>query len=405
MWEKFQAVLDQYPKGERKVSRDGKAYQLIVRDIPRDLKSLFPKRTDLIFNGSVGVGNLARYPWVGIMNSHVTTSVQKGIYLVYLFRADMSGFYLVLDQGITYFKRRFQGKAIYQNVNKVVDYFHEEIERNSFSTDPIRLSNSNRKDLGYGYCATAILSRFYPTRSFDDSMLTRDVQEMVRIYDNIYDHFPIKDYEEIVTNILDYVNQRKNDKEDFRMDAVAAINEIDKVLFPNREGDALDWKIVEVQPKAKKDNQYKAFEPSPNKKIDYAKKATLDAKTGMRGEQLVLNHERERLSLLGLDEYVDKIKWMSMISDSFGYDIESYDRIDGKIQKIQIEVKTTTSKYDQEFYVSRGELEASKKYKKTYYVYRIYDLNSKEPKFYRVNGAISEHFILDPVTYLARYKG
>ena len=45
-----------------------------------------------------------------------------------------------------------------------------------------------------------------------------------------------------------------------------------------------------------------------------------------------------------------------------------------------------------------------KEYKKSYFVYRVYDAKGLYPKFYRAAGCISDNFILDPVTYMARYK-
>ena len=41
-----------------------------------------------------------------------------------------------------------------------------------------------------------------------------------------------------------------------------------------------------------------------------------------------------------------------------------------------------------------------------YWLYRVYNCNlvEKEPKFYRVNGKLEDNFILDPITFMARYK-
>lgn len=107
---------------------------------------------------------------------------------------------------------------------------------------------------------------------------------------------------------------------------------------------------------------------------------------------------------MNLSEYADKVKWQSLKSDGFGYDILSYDLFGTEIKQIFIEVKTTTNKVDCEFPVSVGEVMKSKQLKKQYCLYRIYDV-LKEPKFYRVYGSIEEHFLLDPITYLAKYKG
>ena len=87
------------------------------------------------------------------------------------------------------------------------------------------------------------------------------------------------------------------------------------------------------------------------------------------------------------------------------YDIESFDIDESdKVYPIKIEVKTTASKADTEFFVTKNELEVSKEYKKSYFIYRVYDAKGLYPKFYRAAGCISDNFILDPVTYMARYK-
>ncbi|MFO8174155.1 MAG: DUF3578 domain-containing protein, partial [Longimicrobiales bacterium] len=49
-----------------------------------------------LVTGSVGQGNKTNFPWVCTFNKNITTTAQKGIYLGYLFRKDMSGFYLTL---------------------------------------------------------------------------------------------------------------------------------------------------------------------------------------------------------------------------------------------------------------------------------------------------------------------
>lgn len=63
---------------------------------------------------SVGAGNWANVPWLSILSPKITTTTQDGIYPVYLFKADGSGCYLSLNQGITiptrYFKKKVRKK-------------------------------------------------------------------------------------------------------------------------------------------------------------------------------------------------------------------------------------------------------------------------------------------------------
>jgi len=48
---------------------------------------------------SVGKGNWASVPWLAFLDSRETTSAQRGVYCLFLFREDMSGVYLALTSG------------------------------------------------------------------------------------------------------------------------------------------------------------------------------------------------------------------------------------------------------------------------------------------------------------------
>ena len=66
--------------------------------------------------------------------------------------------------------------------------------------------------------------------------------------------------------------------------------------------------------------------------------------------------KKKRLDELGRTDIANKISWVSQDSDSYGYDIESFDIDDeGKEYPIKIEVKTTTAE-DGPFYLSHNEL-------------------------------------------------
>ena len=50
------------------------------------------------------MGNWADVPWIAIMDPEVTTTVQTGYDVVYLFSADMKHVFLSLNQGVTFLK-------------------------------------------------------------------------------------------------------------------------------------------------------------------------------------------------------------------------------------------------------------------------------------------------------------
>jgi len=79
----------------------------LMQDVERAITSSEGMRqySHLKVDWSVGNGNWARVPWIAIMDSRITTTTQKGTYIAFLFREDLSGVYLCLTQGVTEMKR------------------------------------------------------------------------------------------------------------------------------------------------------------------------------------------------------------------------------------------------------------------------------------------------------------
>ncbi len=397
----FQFVLDNYITEDKKVSNASHLYDELVHEIPMAIRSVFPFRKDLTAKGSMGQGNKTDYPWVSVLNRNITTSTKFGLYIVYLFKKDMSGFYLALSQGITYFTDTF-GRKKYEAARKVVKYFQERTDDNYFSKQLINLVGARKGTLGYGYEQATILSKYYDSNSFTENELVEDYKRMLAIYDEIYQNMDTDSYNEIIDRIITYT---KTQKEHLVL-AEDAIEDIRQALTPI-DGQPYDFskQLKQVQPYVDKSTKYKEITNPLIKKTDWIKKAKSDAEIGYLGELLVLEYEKQRLSNSSfLSEYADKIEHVSVKSDGYGYDIVSYDLFGLEVEKIYIEVKTTKNKVDIEFPVSKGEVDKSKQLKKQYFVYRVYDV-LKEPKFYRVAGSIEDHFSLDPTTYLAKYKG
>src|SRR5690606_1174994 len=73
----------------------------------------------LSIRSSFGQGNWANVPWLAILDPKQTKAIQDGPYLVYLFRQDMSGFYLCFGYGISKTLKEYgksQGKIELQKI-------------------------------------------------------------------------------------------------------------------------------------------------------------------------------------------------------------------------------------------------------------------------------------------------
>ena len=118
---------------------------------------------------------------------------------------------------------------------------------------------------------------------------------------------------------------------------------------------------------------------------------------GDKGELYIVDYEKERLQNLNKNELADKIKHVSTINDSAGYDILSYNE-DGTERFI--EVKTTKGPIGTDFYISPGELKFSRE-NKNFYIYRVYEFVPEDMtgKIYIKQGDVEENFNLTPLQY------
>ena len=101
LFKAFQKIGKLYKKsiGNGLTNLDSSKTSILTKSIPNLLVDFFPKETYKI-KGSIGQGRITKCPWIAIMNKNVTTSTQKGVYLVFLFSDDLQRIYFQLGQGI-----------------------------------------------------------------------------------------------------------------------------------------------------------------------------------------------------------------------------------------------------------------------------------------------------------------
>jgi len=144
--------------------------------IPRLLGNLyFIDKNQYTIKGSVGQGNWASVPWVAVMNNQVTTSTQRGYYIVYLFSEDMKSLYLTIAQGVTETSRE-QMEKISQAL------------RNSISMS-VRVIKGNDLNLGQSSkvreyeLSTAAYIPYSADHMPSEEQLIKDLEEMVGYYE------------------------------------------------------------------------------------------------------------------------------------------------------------------------------------------------------------------------------
>lgn len=192
-------ILNEYNLSSTVVSKSNPIYLCITREIPNEIKSCLATYSGFNVRGSMGQGNKAEVPWISVMDERITKSTQNGLYVVYLFKSDMSGIYLTLNQGITYFEGDYKSKAN-EKAKEVSDYLRGQVHDVYFSKDQISLGNGSKAK---GYAATTIISKYYSADSLpDDSVLLGDLLRMYGIYNSICDSIADFKYENFVKKVV-----------------------------------------------------------------------------------------------------------------------------------------------------------------------------------------------------------
>jgi len=101
-------VLNEYRDARQRGFASHALASFIRRDLPAAVDRVFDDSTRYKCVGSPGKGNWAGVPWVAMFDTLITETAESGYYPVFLFREDMSGVYLSLNQGVTEVEAKYK---------------------------------------------------------------------------------------------------------------------------------------------------------------------------------------------------------------------------------------------------------------------------------------------------------
>jgi 5-methylcytosine-specific restriction protein B len=135
---------------------------------------------------SLGQGNWSRVPWIAVMDDRETTSTQRGVYCVYLFREDCSAVYLTLNQGVTEPQSQrgsAEGKRwLRANAKRLRGLVGSLVEVGFRLDDEIDLASSS--GLGADYEASTVAYKMYGRDSMpNDHQLLVDLAAVLDAYE------------------------------------------------------------------------------------------------------------------------------------------------------------------------------------------------------------------------------
>ena len=140
-----------------------------------------------------------------------------------------------------------------------------------------------------------------------------------------------------------------------------------------------------------------------NQKADWGKINEERSDIGTKGEEFIFQYERDNVAMLD-PAAVSRVIWVSRdLGDSYGYDILSLDS-QGNVKFI--EVKTTTGKDTQPFYLTKNEKEFLEN-NDNVVIYRVYDFDRERGygKILEITSTqLLSNYLLDPVTFKVTHK-
>lgn len=180
----FSFVLDNYLNDSQGDFKNNKLASKLRNDFPRELQRLIAAEGDRYHvKGSAGQSTWANCPWIAIFDSLITSSAKSGYYLVYLFKEDMSGFYLSLNQGVTDVYENYKKEVKTVLVNKANDYRNRLIYNEK---DKIEINLESCSRLPSWYEKGNILARYYKRESLpDDTVLMNDFEYFIQYYKSL----------------------------------------------------------------------------------------------------------------------------------------------------------------------------------------------------------------------------
>lgn len=162
----------------------------VRNDIPEAIYTTgLVDKAKYLITASVGAGNWALIPWVCIFDRSITTSATKGVYIVYLLSKDSKRLYLTFNQGCTEISsthsKRETIRIMREKATEIVGY----TDAHGFSVgDNIDLGD-NLTSLGQYYERGTIYYKMYDVNAIpDEDVLCRDLDDMMRIYQQYAQH-------------------------------------------------------------------------------------------------------------------------------------------------------------------------------------------------------------------------
>jgi 5-methylcytosine-specific restriction protein A len=181
----FSHILNQYheAKATPNIFTNHPLGKIVRNTLPIEISDFINNERYKV-TGSIGAGNWAAVPWIGIFDKLITDSAQRGYYVVYLFNEDCSGLHLSLNQGVTTVKERYGTDANRALEIRAHDFLAQlgHLDK-GYDTGKIDLCLSPKSTLGKLYEKGSICSKYYSKDQIPSTpALEKNLSNMLDLY-------------------------------------------------------------------------------------------------------------------------------------------------------------------------------------------------------------------------------
>ncbi|MDC0887357.1 DUF3578 domain-containing protein, partial [Altererythrobacter sp.] len=159
---------------------------------------------------SVGQGNWTRTPWIALLDQRVTTSTQRGFYIVFLVSDDLSLTYLTLNQGMTELVARLGQQDATEEMLRFAEAARTQVA--GLLTEGFQLDNAidlqAQTNASANYEVGTIAHKAYETGSLpSDKEVSADLEQLLAAYEQLIENkteIPPKEEEPAVPYGVDH---------------------------------------------------------------------------------------------------------------------------------------------------------------------------------------------------------
>lgn len=200
----FLDVFDNYTEFYNNPAENINIKKTLKYDIPYEMNTILqldPKK--YLITGSYGVGNPTETPWIAIFDKSITVSAQHGFYVVILFRKDMQGFYLSLNQGTTYLRNKFKGFKPVQKMKEVATKLENALSLHTVNGSISEINLASIQQNAKAYQAANIQAKYYARNAFpSNEELAIDVQDMLENLEEIKNFIGIRTLDQVIDDLI-----------------------------------------------------------------------------------------------------------------------------------------------------------------------------------------------------------